>query len=137
MQERILELEKTFTALASNEARFGAIMDAGRRLAPFSEEWKVDANLISGCQSILYLRSRLQDGKLFFWAYSEALISAGLAALLIAVYSGATPKEILTTSPLFLERIGILGTLSPGRSNGLAHLHARMKHDALKCLQTQ
>ena len=137
IQEKIAELEKRFAAYATSEARYDAVMEAGRHLQPFNPAWKVESNLISGCQSILYLRSHFENGKLFFWAYSEALISAGLAALLISVYSGATPEEILTTPPLFLQKIGVLGSLSPGRSNGLAHLHARMKQEALKCLQKQ
>ncbi len=134
LQERIDSLTKLFPSSLSNEERYERLMALGRKLPPFPAEWKDITHRIEGCQSLLYLHT-LWDGEVLrFQVYSEALISAGLAALLLHVYSNASPQSILTVSPRFLEELKILGILSPSRSNGLAHIHARMKQEALQCL---
>ena len=89
---------------------------------------------VKGCQSTMYLYSQLIDGKVHFQSHTDALISAGLAALLLSVYNDESPHTILACPPRFLEEIGIGGILSPGRSNGLASLFQRMKQDALNFL---
>ena len=71
-----------------------------------------------------------EDGNLTFSAHSDALISAGLAAILIDFYNGATPEEILSTPPTFLKKLGIISSLSPGRANGLASLYHRIHQTA-------
>jgi cysteine desulfuration protein SufE len=83
---------------------------------------------------MMYLHSVYADRSLFFYATADALISAGLAALLIAIYSGETPEMILTTPPTFLTEYGILHTLSPGRSNGVASLFFTMQQRATQAL---
>lgn len=85
----------------------------------------------------MYLHSYLDNNKMHFSAYSEALISAGLAALLIAVYDGEGPEIVLKCPPLFLETIGIHSSLSPSRANGLSSLFLKMKQESLRCLSTQ
>jgi cysteine desulfuration protein SufE len=87
---------------------------------------------VPGCQSVLYLHTHFQDGKLFFAAHSEALISAGLAALLIAIYTDSSPETILLNPPVFLQEIGLLASLSPSRSNGFASIYHRMRQEAMK-----
>lgn len=106
----------------------------GRSLPTFEAQYKTPDRIVRGCQSTLYLRSFLIEGKMFFEAASDALISAGLAALLIYVYSGESPETILKRPPDFLAEIGIMATLSMNRSNGLAHIHLRMKQDAISSL---
>ena len=96
--------------------------------------YKVDENIVQGCQSVMYLRSHMKDGKVFFEVSSEALISAGLAALLVFVYSGEPPEAILKIPATYLQDLGIYASLTPGRSNGLSSLYLRMKQDALKFL---
>ncbi len=123
-----------FSSLATAEERYHMLMEMGRRLPPLPQELKTPDRVVKGCQSTLYLHSFLKEGKLFFEASSEALISAGLAALLIAVYSGETPETILKCPPHFISELGIPASLSPSRSNGLAHIHLRMKQDALNFL---
>ncbi len=130
------ELRKIFISKGSGEERYLFIIDLGRKLAPYPDRLKTPNLQVPGCQSVLYLSSTFSDSKLFFHAHSDALISAGLAALLIFVYSGQTPADILKTPPLFLKEFGILGSLSPSRSNGLAQIHLRMKKDALIHLDT-
>lgn len=80
----------------------------------------------------MYLYANLEHGKVHYWAHSEALISAGLAALLIAVYDAEPPEVILQCPPLFLEELGIHQALSPSRANGLSSLFLKMKQEALQ-----
>lgn len=82
----------------------------------------------------MYLHSFLRDGKVFFEGESDALISSGLAAILIRTYNGESPETILKCPPDFLEDLGISASLTPNRANGLYSIHLRMKQDALKWL---
>lgn len=129
-----LDLTSEFSGLQSNEEIYEKIIQYGKKLNGFKPEWKIEENQVKGCQSLMYLHTELKEGKLYFAAYSEALISAGLAALLIAFYNGITPEELLKTPPRFLEELRIATSLTPSRSNGLASLYLHMKKEALKCL---
>jgi cysteine desulfuration protein SufE len=135
-QKKISEIEKIF-ALLTTEQKYNAIIQLGRTLPPFPEELKKTEHVVSGCQSTLYLASEYRDGKLFFQAHSDALISSGLAAILLKAYSGESPETILTSPPNFLIDLAILSSLSPSRSNGLAHIHLKMKQEALKALRLE
>ena len=125
-------IKKKFADLSSPEDRYNLLIEMGRALPPLSADLKNSENLVSGCQSILYLSARLQNDLLYFDASSDALISSGLAALLISVYSGESPETILREPPQFLADLGIHASLSPNRSNGLSHIHLRMKQEAVK-----
>lgn len=135
MSDRIESLRKIFISTLSSEERYLRIIDLGRTLTGYPDKLRIPNLQVQGCQSILYLSSKFTDGKIFFEAHSDALISAGLAAILIFVYSGGSPEEILKTPPIFLNELGILGSLSPSRSNGLANIHLRMKRDALLAMK--
>ena len=124
------EIKKIFAACSSPESRYEKIIELGRQLPPLHSSARIPDNLVPGCQSIMYLESILKDGKIYFNADSEALISKGLAALLIKAYSGETPETILKCPPTFLTDIGI--SLSPARSNGLASLFLKMQQQAAK-----
>jgi cysteine desulfuration protein SufE len=128
------EIKKIFTPL-SQEQRYNVLIEMGRNLPYFPADWKTPENIVRGCQSTLYLHSFFESGKIIFNAFSDALISAGLAAILIAVYSNETSETILKSSPIFLQEIGITSSLSPNRSNGLAQIYLRMKQEALKYLR--
>ncbi len=134
LQKNILLTKNFFSQFQSMEARFCALIDMGKKLSPFAEAQKTQKNLVSGCQSHLYLSAELIDGKVFFNASCEALISAGLAALLISVYNGESPDTILQSSLDFLVDLNIQASLSHNRSNGLTSIHLRMKQEALQCL---
>jgi len=123
-----------FFADASAEVRYEKLIELGKQLPRLSAEQKVASNLVQGCQSIMYLHSYIDNGSLFFAADSDALISYGLAALLIKVYSGETAEVILTCPPDYIETIGISGSLTPSQANGLYSIHLRMKQEALKFL---
>lgn len=130
-QEALLKL---FADLPSEEMKYQKIIELGRSQLPLPEEHKISENVVLGCQSTMYLYAFLKEGKVFFQTSSDALISAGLAAILIAVYSGETPETILKCPPDYLEKLGIHASLTPSRSNGLYSIHLRMKQDALKFL---
>jgi cysteine desulfuration protein SufE len=131
-QQRIKEI---FNPCFTPEQKYEKIIELGRRLAPYPTEFKTSDYLVKGCQSAMYLYAQqLANGKIHFHAYSEALISAGLVALLFAVYNDESPEIILACPPRFLEDLGIHSSLSPGRSNGLASLFQRMKKEALDFL---
>jgi cysteine desulfuration protein SufE len=132
-QKKCEEMKEKFSSLTPEE-RYDTLIEMGRRLPLFATSLKTADRIVPGCQSTLYLSTTLKEGKLFFEVYSEALISAGLAALLIYVYSGESPETILKCPPTFIAELGLTASLSPGRSNGLAHIHLRIKQEAVKVL---
>lgn len=130
------ELKSLFASCKATEEKYQKIIELGRDLPSFPDEWKTEENLVFGCQSQVFLKTEFMDGKVFFHATSEALISAGLVALLLAVYNGEAPEAVIGCPPLFLEELGIQSALTPGRSHGLSSIHLRMKKEALKFLLT-
>lgn len=123
-----------FRACITPEQKYQKIIELGRNLPPYPSINKTLENQVSGCQSVMYLCSCLKETKLHFAVYSEALISSGLAALLLFVYQDEPPEVILKCPPLFLEEIGLQEALSPSRANGLFSLFLHMKQEALKAL---
>ncbi len=130
-QQKLLDL---FSSCSTPDARYQKIIELGRALPPYPPELMTPERIVSGCQSIVYLASTLHEGRVQFQVRSEALISAGLAALLLAVYNDETPEIILKCPPAFLDKLGIPASLTPGRSNGLSSMYLRMKQEALKYL---
>lgn len=133
-QEKIKEL---FLSCSNEEKKYEKIIELGRTLTPLPIEDKVPENLVRGCQSTMYLKSTLENGVVRFKADSDALISAGLAVILLRVYDGETPETILKCPPSYLEDLGISARLTPSRANGLYSIHLRMKQDALKLLMAR
>ena len=111
--------------------RYQLLIDLGSGQEPLPEEYKTDNNLIEGCQSRVWLQADFVDGKVLFRADSDALIVKGIVSLLIQVYSGHTPDEILDNEPYFVEAIGLKEHLSPTRSNGLVAMIKQMQLYAL------
>ncbi len=128
------DVKSLFSNCLTQQERYQKIIELGRELSPIPSEHQIENNIVKGCQSIVYLHSELSEGKIYYSAHSESLISAGLAALLIKAYSGQSPELILKSKPTFLEELQILGSLSPNRANGLANMFLRMQQDALKFL---
>lgn len=114
------ELVDEFEIFDDWMARYEYVIDLGRQLPEFPEQWKTDENKISGCQSQVWLNIQLQeDGKLHIDGMSDASIVSGLVAIVLRVYSGQSPKDILEAKPDFIADIGFTDHLSPTRSNGL------------------
>ena len=116
------EIVDTFSFLEEWTDRYQHIIDLGRETDNFPEELKADSNLIAGCQSQVWISSKMVGGRLFFQATSDSAIVKGLVYLLLMVYSGREPKEILNTPPSFIKEISLSEHLSPTRSNGLASM---------------
>src|ERR1700684_3138569 len=102
--------------------RYEFIIGMGRKLPPFPEDWTNDAHRVPGCQSRVWMEAILRDGMLYFAGQSDAAIVSGLVALLLRVYSGRSPEEILATDPQFLKDLGLIEALSPNRGNGVASM---------------
>ena len=99
--------------------KYEYIIDLGKSLDSFPESSKTDEKLIKGCQSRVWLDWKTEDGKLYFQADSDAIITRGIISLLIRIYSGRTPEDILASDFSVVEKIGLKQNLSPTRANGL------------------
>jgi cysteine desulfuration protein SufE len=102
--------------------KYEYLIELGKDLTPYPEEKKTDDRLIKGCQSRVWLDWNVEEGRLYFSADSDAIITKGIISLLISVYSGRTPEEIVADDFSFLERIGLKENLSPTRANGLVSM---------------
>jgi cysteine desulfuration protein SufE len=107
--------------------KYNYLIEMGRSVPLIDETQKTDANLISGCQSRVWLSSEYRDGIIYFTADSDAVITKGIAYLLIRVFSGHTANEIIEAETTFLDQIGLKEHLSPTRSNGLLSMVKQIK----------
>ena len=115
--------------------KYQLLIDLGNEQAPLDEKYKVESNLIDGCQSRVWLQADYENGKIHFQAESDALIVKGIVALLIRVLNDSTPQEILDADLYFIEQIGLKEHLSPTRSNGLLAMVKQIRMYALAFLQ--
>ncbi len=128
IQERQEQVIQEFSALTQWEDRYKKIIDLGKTLPELSEDLKTEQNIVKGCQSQVWLVAHLNEqGQVVLQGDSDALIVKGLVGLLLRVYSGATPSEILSTPPEFLRALGFEGNLSPSRANGLHSMLKQIK----------
>jgi cysteine desulfuration protein SufE len=125
------EIIDEFSGLDDWMDKYQLLIDLGNEQEPLDEQYKVESNLIDGCQSRVWLQADYVDGKINFSAESDALIVKGIVALLIRVLSGHTPQEILDADLYFIEEIGLKEHLSPTRSNGLLAMVKQMRVYAL------
>ncbi|MBO4757831.1 MAG: SufE family protein [Bacteroidales bacterium] len=102
--------------------KYEYLIELGKNLDAYPEEKKTDDRLIKGCQSRVWLDWGMEEGRLYFSADSDAIITKGIISLLISVYSGRTPEEIAADDFSFLNRIGLKENLSPTRANGLVSM---------------
>lgn len=112
--------------------KYEYLIDLGKNLAPYPDSSKTDDRLIKGCQSRVWLDYQMKDGKLWFTADSDAIITKGIISLLVSIYSGRAPEEIASSDFSFIEKIGLKENLSPTRANGLASMIATIKAVALE-----
>ena len=128
IQDQIID---EFTAFSDWMERYEYLIDMGRTLPPFDVAHKVPDFLIEGCQSKVWLYPSFDNGVITFTADSDALITRGIVALLVRVFSGRTPDEIVSADIYFIDRIGLKQNLSPTRSNGLLSMMKQMRLYAL------
>ena len=113
--------------------RYQYIIDLGKRLPPFPPEWQTEDFRLHGCQSQVWLKADRSTDRLDFHAISDSAIVSGLIAILMRVYSGRSPAEIVATPPDFINAIGLHEHLSPTRSNGLQAMIDAIKGQAAEC----
>lgn len=132
LQEAENEVVETFSMYDEWLDKYEYLIDLGKNLETYPEDCKTEDKLIKGCQSRVWLDYKVQDGKIYFKADSDAIITKGIISLLISVYSGRTPEEIASSDFGFIEKIGLKENLSPTRANGLASMIATIKAVALE-----
>lgn len=111
--------------------KYEFIIDMGKSLPPLDEQFKISANIIKGCQSTVWLAADYIDGRIFFKADSNSVITKGLISMLIRVLSGRTAAEIIQARLDFINAIGMRSHLAQTRSNGLLAMVKQMKNYAL------
>ena len=111
--------------------KYAYLIDLGKECPLIDEKYKTDNYLIQGCQSRVWLHCEGRDGRLWFSADSDAVITKGIIYLLIRTYSGQTPQDILDSDVAFLDEIGLREHLSPTRSNGLTSMIKQIRNYAL------
>ena len=131
IEEIQAEIVEEFSGFEDWVDKYAYLIEIGNELTPIDPKYKIESNLIRGCQSRVWLHQEFTDGKIIFEAESDALIVKGLVALLLRIYSGRTPREILESEPRFIDDIGLRQHLSPTRSNGLLAMVKQMKLYAL------
>ena len=115
--------------------RYQYLIDMGRKLPEFPEDDRIDTNKIRGCQSQVWFVAEKDDGRLNFRAISDAAIVSGLIALLLRIYSGRKPQDILDTAPDFVAALELEQHLSPTRSNGLSSMLQAIRNFAAEALE--
>ena len=131
IEEAEKEIVEEFSMFDDWMGKYEHIIELGKSLPMIEEKYKTDDRLIKGCQSKVWLRSEVKDGRIFFTADSDAIITKGLVAMVIRVLSGHSPEEIVNAKMNFVNQIGLTQHLSPTRANGLVNMIKQMKLDAL------
>ncbi|KAA3642668.1 MAG: SufE family protein [Bacteroidetes bacterium] len=134
--ERQDEVVEEFSMFEDWMDKYEHLISLGKELPIIDEAKKQDNNLIKGCQSRVWLDAQLQDGKIVFTADSDAIITKGIIALMIRVFTDSSPQEIIASDLTFIDEIGLKEHLSPTRSNGLVSMIKQMKMYAI-AFQTQ
>lgn len=125
------EIIEEFSVFDDWMDKYALLIDLGNSLEPLDEKYRVEANLIQGCQSRVWLQADYANGRIYFKAESDAVIVKGIIALLIKVLSNRTPDEIIDADLYFVDRIGLNEHLSPTRSNGLVSMIKQMRFYAM------
>lgn len=127
LEEKKQQVVEDFSQFDEWLDKYEYLIELGKGLQPFPEDKKTEDRLIKGCQSRVWLDCEKRDGRLWFTADSDAIITKGIISLLIDVYSGCTPEEIAGDDFAFLEEIGLRENLSPTRANGLVSMIETIK----------
>ena len=128
IQDEIIE---EFSLFEDWKQKYEYIIELGNTIELIDEKNKTDSNLIKGCQSKLWLYAELKNGKVIYTADSEAIITKGISAILLRVFSNQTAKDILSSDAKYIDAIGLKEHLSPTRANGLVSMIKQIKYYAL------
>jgi cysteine desulfuration protein SufE len=130
LEEKKQQVIEDFSLYEEWLDKYEYLIELGKGLEAFPEEKKTEDRLIKGCQSRVWLDAQLRDGRLYFQADSDAIITRGIISLLIGVYSGETPEAIAADDFGFVAEIGLKDNLSPTRANGLVSMIDTIKNFA-------
>lgn len=132
-EDRKQKLIQDWTPLTNWEDRYKKLIEMGKALPSMPEELKNEKTKVLGCQSQVWISSeKREDGKIYYQGDSDALLVKGLVALVLSIYSGSKPEEILKTPPDFVKTLGFETNLTPSRTNGLYSMIKRIIMDAYK-----
>ena len=132
IQEIQAAIVEEFSVFSDWMDKYEYLIELGKNLEAFPVELKTDDRLIKGCQSRVWLDVNIKDGRLWFLADSDAIITKGIISLLIRVYNGRAAKEIAEDNFDFVEKIGLRENLSPTRAGGLNSMIATIREEAQK-----
>ena len=118
-RDAIEEVRAELGLFDDDETYYEYIIDQGRKLPTLPVEWRDEAHRLQGCLAQVWLEDDVRDGRMFFAGGSDSTIVAGLVRLVLRVYSGRAPAEILSTDPRFLTDLGLIRSLTSNRSNGV------------------
>lgn len=136
IQEKQNEVIEEFAMFDDWMQRYEYMIELGKSLPLIDENYKIEENLIKGCQSKVWVHAELDGDKLLFTADSDAIITKGIVAILIRVFSNQHPSEIMEADTQFIDEIGLKEHLSPTRANGLVSMIKQLKMYAI-AYQTQ
>lgn len=131
IEEKGQEIIAEFSLFPDWLDKYNYLIEMGKDIPVIDPKFKIKSNLITGCQSNVWLNAEYKNGLVWFSADSDAVITKGIAHLLIRVFSGQKPDEIINADLHFIEEIGLTEHLSPTRSNGLVSMIKQMKMYAL------
>jgi cysteine desulfuration protein SufE len=127
LEETAQQIVDEFSVYEDWLDKYNYLIETGRDVPLIDVQYKTNNYLITGCQSRVWLHASFSEGKIYFSADSDALITKGIINLLIRVLSGRSPEEVLQADLGFLDQIGLKEHLSPTRSNGLLSMIKQMK----------
>ncbi|WP_298756028.1 SufE family protein [uncultured Psychroserpens sp.] len=130
------EIIDEFSMFEDWEERYQYMIDLGKTLPLIDEQYKTDDHIIKGCQSKVWVHAEMTNDKVEFTADSDAIITKGIIAILIRVFSNQHPKDIIESNTDFIDKIGLKEHLSPTRANGLVSMIKQIKMYAV-AYQTQ
>lgn len=131
IQEIQTEIIDEFSMFEDWDERFQYVIDLGKTLPLIDDKFKTDENTIKGCQSKVWLQGENTHNKVIFTADSDAIITKGIIAILIRVFSNQKPADIIAANTEFIDKIGLKEQLSPTRANGLVSMIKQIKLYAL------
>ena len=137
VKEIELEISQEFEIFDNWMDRYEYIIDLGKQLALFPDEWKIEENKVYGCQSQVWFKTELKNDLFVCQAISDSTIVSGLIALLLRIYNQKDPNDIVETNPTFISMIGLDEHLSPTRNNGLNVMLKKIKNDARNMVLNQ
>ena len=131
------EIIEDFNLFSDWTEKYEYLIEQGKHLNPIDERFKTDEYIIRGCQSKVWLYSAITNGKISFFADSDAIITKGIIGLLVKVLNNQTPQNIYNADLFFIEKTGLQEHLSPTRANGLVSMVKQMKMDSLALSQNK